>query len=158
MITNCSPVLLVNVSIIFNNPICWKEDNMLKLTTILNINQNDAEKYKIHFAIGDKANNRTEALDAFRNNAFKEWQESQTKKNFKRENIISLIYYKENKWLFAGVYKSNVCKKKGDRYIYNTGLLKVQEDLIGKIVIHYKKTFRQSYPLLETCMDDLIVG
>lgn len=131
---------------------------MLTLTTILGIDAGELIKYKIHFAIGDKSNNKIEPLIAFRNGTFKEWQESQNKKNFEREYIISLIYYKAHQWLFGGVYKSNGCKRKGQKYFYDTTLIENQKDLIGRVIIKYKKLFRQSYPLLETCFAELIVG
>jgi hypothetical protein len=124
---------------------------MITLTKLLGIDEKDIDQYKIHFAIGDKSNNRTEPLTAYRNNTFKEWQERQSKKNFERTYILSLIYYKTDQWLFGGVYKSKGCHKKGDKYYYDTELLDIQQDLIGRVIVEYKKSFRQSYPLLETC-------
>jgi hypothetical protein len=131
---------------------------MITLNTILGIDEKTVDKYKIHFAIGDKANNRAEPLSAYRNNTFKEWQERQSKKNFERDFIISLIYYKTDQWLFGGVYKSNGCTLREGKYYYDTELLDIHQDLIGRVVLIYKKPFRQSYPLLKTCYADLVIA
>lgn len=127
---------------------------MIKLGSLLGIEVNDYTKYKIHFAFGDETN----PLIAFQKNIFKEWQESQNKKNFEREFIISLIYYKNNKWLFAGVYKSNGCQRIGEKYFYDTELMNIQNDMIGRIIIDFTKGFRQSYPNGENYIDLLYVS
>lgn len=46
---------------------------MITLNTILGIDEKAIDKYKIHFAIGNKSNNRDKPLSAYRNNTFKEW-------------------------------------------------------------------------------------
>lgn len=131
---------------------------MLKLSTVLNIDQSEFKQYKIHFAIGDKSNNKTEPLIEFFDNTFKEWQESQNQRNFERNFIISLIYYKEGKWLFAGIYKNNGCVKRENKYYYKTELVDNQVDLVGRIIVEYKKKYRQSYVLGENYIDDMIVS
>ncbi len=131
---------------------------MITLNTILGIDEKAIDKYKIHFAIGYKSNNRDEPLNAYRNNTFKEWQECQSKKNFELPYIISLIYFRTDQWLFGGVYKSNGCNFRDGNYYYDTELLDIQQDLIGRIVLSYKKPFRQSYPLLKTCYTNLVVA
>lgn len=128
---------------------------MLYLSTVLDIDKNDYDKYKIHFAIGSEQNYKLEPLDKFKKGKFKEWQEYQSRHNFERDFIISLIYYEKNKWLFAGVYKSNDCietdennRAYNNKYRYDTELTKVQEDFIGRVIIRYDKSkdnCRQSY-------------
>lgn len=47
--------------------------------------------------------------------------------------------------------------KEADRelYKYNTRLTDIGAEFIGKLVVGFKKDFRQSYPNLETCLDNL---
>jgi hypothetical protein len=141
---------------------------MLYLSKILDIKQNDYSNYKIHFAMGSKQSDRFEPLDKFKKGEFKEWQEYQNKHNFERDYIVSLIYYKKDKWLFAGVYKSTGYietdesnRVYNNKYKYDTELIRVQEDLIGKIIIKYdkaKENCRQPYVNGENYFDKLKVS
>jgi hypothetical protein len=85
-------------------------------------------------------------------------QERQSKKNFEREFIVSFIYYDEDEWLFAGIYRSLDCKLVNEYYEYDTELLNINTDLIGRLIIRFEKTFRQSYPYLENCIDQFSIS
>lgn len=99
---------------------------------------------KVHLAISNR--NRYEPLYAFINNEFKTWQEYQTKQNFNKRFILSLIYYRPNDWLYAGVHENLGSKKISDRHFdYETNLLDIQKDLIGRLIITFPKKFRASY-------------
>lgn len=117
---------------------------------ILQIKSEIIENSKIHFAIGSDPKNRLEPLYSFYRDEFKDWQENQRNKNFEKDYIFSLIFYKKDEWVFAGVYKKlNVVKLKSNRYKYETELLNIGNDVIGKMVIKFKKKFRNSYTYLE---------
>ena len=88
-------------------------------------------------------------MHAFFKDEFQDWQEWQSKKNFERDFIISFIQYDNNEWLFSGVYKSIGSTWKEDHYEYETELLDIGEDLIGRLVIQFEKDFRNSYVYLE---------
>ena len=111
--------------------------------------------YKLHLATGPKSN---DPLIAFLQDNFKEWQEKQTKRNFEREFIISFISYDENEWLFAGIYRRLKCELVNEYYEYNTELLEINIDLIGRLIIRFEKTFRQSYPYLENCINNFSIS
>lgn len=128
---------------------------MITFLNIFPLLKENIINYKVHFAFGEKDN---DPLLAFFQGTFKEWQESQTKKNFERDYIISFIAYDIDEWLFAGVYKSLECEWKNERYIYTTELLDINTELIGRLIIGYKKTFRQSYPYLENCINDFKIS
>lgn len=128
---------------------------MLKLLDIIPIEE-DLSKYKIHFAIGVK--DRKEPLYELYKKNFKLWQERQTKKNFERNYILSLVYYNPHEWIFGGIFERKGVKRVGDRYRYDTELLDIQKDLIGRLIIHYEKNYRQSYPNLERWHKELIVS
>lgn len=106
----------------------------------------EINKFKVHFATGRKDNN---PLNFFFRDDFKNWQEWQNQKNFEREYILSFIYYAPDQWLFAGIYKSLSCKYVEDHYQYETKLLEIGADLIGRLIIQFKKGFRASYLRLE---------
>jgi hypothetical protein len=115
------------------------------------------DDYKLHFAIGGKDRDNDAPLKAFVRNEFKEGegQEDQQQENFKRKYIFSLIYYRKNEWMFAGIYEVISHEKIKDRVKYDTKLLDVYEDLIGRLIIAYNKEFRNSYPYLEKVYKDL---
>jgi hypothetical protein len=112
------------------------------------------ENIKMHCAIGSVV--KLTPLYEFSKGKFKEWQDSQNKKNFERDYILSLIYYKKNEWLFAGIYKSiDVKETKNGTFVYKTELLHICEDIIGRLIISFEKDFRASYLKLENFIDDL---
>ncbi|MFH5880893.1 GIY-YIG nuclease family protein [Liberiplasma polymorphum] len=124
---------------------------MISLTNILGIRDSDIKSYKVHFAIGKKHN----PMDEYLLGKFKEYQEIQTRPNFKRKYIISLIYSSKSVWMFAGVYEvlgTPTSDNNSNEYKYATKLIDVQTDLIGRLYFKYDKAFRQSYPNLETIL------
>ncbi|MBN2519799.1 MAG: GIY-YIG nuclease family protein [Bacteroidales bacterium] len=110
---------------------------------------------KVHCAHGSK--NRYDALLRFTEGTFKEWQEEQNNKNFERDYILSIIYYKENEWLFAGIYKRIDVNERDGKYYYNTELTDIRKDLIGRLIIHFKKEFRNTYLKLENHINSFCV-
>ncbi|SMC22211.1 hypothetical protein SAMN02745134_01590 [Clostridium acidisoli DSM 12555] len=68
----------------------------MKLNEILNINELDYKKYKIHLACGGDPKDRLEAYRKYKNGKFKEWQEGQNAHNFQRDYIISLIFIEKD--------------------------------------------------------------
>lgn len=131
---------------------------MIRLLDVLGITENQIPDYKVHFATGES--DKLKPYKKFLIGAFKEWQERQTNKNFWRKYILSLIYYDKNKWLFGGVYEvvspEPELIKEVDRSLwkYETELVNRQTDLIGRIIVGYKKEFRASYPCLELTSPD----
>ena len=122
---------------------------MIKLVDFLNIKDCDLNNYKIHFAIGTK--DKLEPYQTFLIGDFDEWQSIQTNKNFNLDYVVSLVYYKKDVWMFAGVFKINgeprEIEYKGKRHWkYDLEKTGVQSDMIGKCFFEYKKEFRASYP------------
>lgn len=122
---------------------------MLKLVDLLGIKKENYSDYKIHFAIGSKR--KDEPKNEFILGTFEEWQQIQTKKNFNRKYVISLIWVEENKWMFAGVYEVNGEPIKDcNLYKYDLKITGNKKDLVGRVIIAFKKEFRNSYPYLES--------
>jgi hypothetical protein len=117
---------------------------MLMLLDVLRIQGVSLEhyKYKIHLATGEK----WLPLDAFLDGRFKEWQEQQNNENFKCKYVLSLIHLEDDKWLYAGIYKVlGVKKGVKQAYLYKTELIPDTDDLIGRIVVRYRREYRASY-------------
>jgi hypothetical protein len=130
---------------------------MLKMTELFPELLSELSAYKVHMASSPQAENNP--LHAFFRGEFKQWQERQTKKNFERPYILSLIYYRATDWLYAGIYKSksSVCVN-NNHYQYDTELTDIKKDLIGKLVISFDKNFRASYLLLEKHYQELYLS
>jgi hypothetical protein len=130
--------------------------NMINLISLLDNCGICLTDYKIHFA----TENNTSPLDAYFRGVFKEWQEEQNGPNFKCKIVIGLIQLnKIDQWLYAGSYKVlGVTKGTKPKYLYQTELIPGQADLIGRIIVKYKKNYRNSYILAKTCSHSLEVS
>ena len=92
---------------------------------------------------------------------FEKWQSWQSKKNFERKYIISLLQLPgDNKWLFAGgfVSEGNKYIKDEKNYKYKTTEVNQFASLAGKLVISFKRSGRQSYLNAENWASDLLVN
>jgi len=127
-----------------------------KILQLLDFSKEMVNKTKIHFAIG--LPDRYDALYRFYDNTFKDWQEFQNKKNFERDYIFSLIYYKKDEWLFAGIYKRLGLKRLSKKYKYETELLDIGKDFIGRLIIKFEKKFRYCYVNMETYVEEFTIS
>jgi hypothetical protein len=133
----------------------------LKLIQLLRLAGIDLNDYKIHCAIDTSRNNRP--LDDFFAGKFKNYQEIQTKKNFNKPLILSLIHLNGDDWLFAGIWKvlgiENKKYREGNKYYfkYKTKELSSLEHLTGRAIINFKKNFRASYLIGKKYEDVLFI-
>ena len=115
-----------------------------------------AVEVKIHLACN---NSKEEPLDVYLDGAFEEWQRSQTRKNFERRYVLSLIAMKQpHAWLFGGLHQSGPSKPFKERYRHYP-LIELDEtkELNGRLVIHFKRHGRQSYLNMENWIENLAV-
>jgi hypothetical protein len=113
---------------------------------------------KVHLASHSSVD---DPLDAFFEGKFEDWQALQTKKNFERAHIVSLIQMPErHRWLFAGCYDSHGCSRpKGSRhFIYKTTPRPQTHSLVGRLIARFERTGRQSYLVGENWVDALEVA
>ncbi len=113
---------------------------------------------KIHLASKSPVD---DPLDAFFEGKFDGWQALQNQKNFERPHVVALIAMREkHKWLFAGCYDSHGCTKPaGSRhYIYKTTPRPGANELVGRLVVHFERTGRQSYLIAERWLEHLGVS
>ena len=130
-------------------------------TPLKNILQLDNyTNYKLHFATGEK--DKKEALTALQNGTFDEFQNQQSKLNFSRKYILSLVYIAEGTWVFAGIYESLGHEIHPTdtqyKYRYKTMLTEQYQEYIGKLIVKYDKNFRQSYPYLENHIEGIVIS
>lgn len=117
----------------------------------------DPTKCKVHFACYNGIEDPYE--DVFLLGKWKEWQEGQTKKNFTRSLIVSLIQLRpRNLWMFAGVYKCNgIARESEALYHYSTDEIIDYSSIVGRAVVDYDKTFRNSYPYGESIANEAMI-
>lgn len=115
----------------------------------------DEKSVKIHFA----SNQGSDPLLAFYEGRFKAWQEEQTQRNFSRPYVLGLIQLEDKaSWLYAGLYQVlGVEAGAHTAWQYETVLVPGQDELAGRVVVRYAKSFRNSYPAFETCGESLRV-
>lgn len=132
----------------------------MKVKVVLPFLKENESDFKVHCGRGSTDTFLPLRLFLQDQSKFKIWQEEQTQKNFQRKYILSLIYWHKDEWIFAGIYESISVKETPNgpsKYRYETKLLDVGIDLIGKMIIGFKKDFRASYLCLENYIDDLEV-
>lgn len=116
-----------------------------------------AEDCKIHLAVN---NGQQDPLDLFLAGDFEVWQCEQTKKNFERGYVLSLIQLPaREQWLFAGCYRVIGCEA-GDEaapFRYQTEIVEGLEELTGRLVVRFRREGRQSYLNAERWVDGLLV-
>jgi len=116
------------------------------------------ERAKIHLATWDGEKN---PLDVYLAGEFEEWQRWQTRRNFKRSFIISLIALRAaNRWLYAGVYTSGGCEWRAERNLYYYKLLERPScsEFNGRLVATFRRPGRQSYLDADKWVDHLHIG
>ena len=126
----------------------------MKLKDLIPFLEENKREIKIHCAKGRK--NNYEPQKKFFNGQFKEWQEHQNKNNFTKKYILSLIYWGQDEWLFAGVYEKISVRRNGkNEFFYETKISDIAAELVGRLIVGYKRGFRNSYPHLATCIDNI---
>jgi hypothetical protein len=120
---------------------------MIRLIDLLKAQGIELRHYKIHLATSSSSS----PLDAYLEGTFKEWQERQNAKNFECEMVIALIQRGGDRWLFGGVYRILGVEKGATLpFQYKTELIPGQEDLLGRVVVRFRRQFRASYVWGET--------
>lgn len=116
----------------------------------------EPEATKIHLATW---NGIDQPLDVYLAGDFDEWQRWQTKRNFERAFVLSLIALPEaGQWLFAGVHRSGAVKPEQDLLYYPLVEDERCRELNGRMVVSFSRTGRQSYLLGENWADQLDVS
>lgn len=113
---------------------------------------------KIHLATWNGQNN---PLDVYLAGEFDEWQRWQTRRNFERPFVISLIAIRGgNRWLFAGVHTAHghEWKEAHDLFRYDLRERPTCLELNGRLVARFVRPGRQSYLNAEKWADHMTVS
>lgn len=125
----------------------------------------DLQNYKVHLATKGKDSYSSPPLHAFFDGVdmFRDWQEVQTKRNFKRPVVLALIDLGGDRWLFGGAYRvtGEVIQFEDQygrmRWRYPTELIPGQDEFVGRLVIHFDRKARWPYRNGENIQDKLWV-
>ena len=113
---------------------------------------------KLHMAVW---NGEEHPLDVFIAGDFEEWQRWQSKRNFERRYVASLISMPGmDNWLFGGLYERIGVEYKEDANYYYYDLKQVQDcaELSGRLVVKFGRKFRQSYLLADRWSESILVS
>jgi hypothetical protein len=122
------------------------------------------DEAKIHLATW---NGHENPLDVYFSGKFPEWQQWQTRKNFEKRLVISLIALPTpNKWLFCGAYTVAGYKEKKNTkfspdisyYYYQLNEIPSCAQMNGRLVAHFERAGRQSYLLAENWVDKILLS
>jgi hypothetical protein len=117
------------------------------------------DRAKIHLATW---NGKEDPLDEYRAGRFDEWQRRQTKRNFERPYVISLISLPGlNRWLYAGVHSSDGYEQREDskyKYYYRLQELHSCAEFNGRLVVIFARQGRNAYRKADELADQLIIG
>lgn len=130
---------------------------LFQLLSLLDANVTP-DQAKVHLA---GWNGTDHPLDVYLAGKFEEWQRWQSKRNFGRKYVVSLIATeKPHRWLFAGVHVSGEPEPKngGVEYRYPLEELASCTELNGRLIVAFERSGRQSYLDAENWADGLDVA
>lgn len=132
--------------------------NELKVFDLLGLLQPrlDPHEVKIHFAM---YNGEEDPIDVYLGGRFDEWQRWQSKLNFERPYVLSLIETSQKHvWMFAGLHKSaKTTGLKDGQYYYPLVEDPSCSSLKGRLFVRFEKNFRQCYPYAENYASEIVV-
>lgn len=101
---------------------------------------------KVHLA---SFNGHDDPMNVYLAGEFEGWQSWQTKRNFERQFVVSLIQMEHKKrWLYVGAYESHGSSAKPDPkdgVVYDLRALPSSMDLDGRVVATFERPGRQPY-------------
>jgi hypothetical protein len=116
------------------------------------------QRTKIHLATWNGQDN---PLDVYLAGGFDEWQRWQTRRNFERAFVVSLISLPGvNRWLFAGVHTSHghEWKEAHNCFRYDLREHLACSEMNGRMVASFARPGRQSYLDAENWADQVLLG
>jgi hypothetical protein len=132
----------------------------MKLFELLFLKNKDVlpQSSKVHLAVWNGEDN---PLDVYLSGEFEDWQSWQSKKNFERNHIVSLIQLSgTDRWLFVGSYNSIESKyiEEHNCFQYSTSEIDSLNELAGRLIVSFKRSGRASYLLAENWSENMFVS
>lgn len=118
----------------------------------------DPERAKLHLASHNSVDN---PLDVYFNGDFEEWQSWQSRRNFERDYVISLIALPSSEqWLFVGVFQSlgSEWLEQHNGYQYQLVALDEYDELVGRAVVSFARPGRQPYLNADSWSHQLLIS
>lgn len=117
------------------------------------------ESSKLHLATWNGSEN---PLDVFFAGEFERWQSWQSKKNFERPHVVSLIRLPgRDRWLLAGCYRSLdrtwVESPEPAHWVYETEEVEGARPIAGRLVVRFRRSGRAAYLDADRWASDLVV-
>ena len=115
-------------------------------------------KCKIHLATW---NGTDDPLEVYRAGQFNEWQRRQSKRNFERPFVLSLIAMQATgQWLFAGVHRSGEPTWDEQNHWFHYPLVEIEacSPINGRLVAEFSRPGRQSYLRAERWSEGITVA
>ena len=114
------------------------------------------EETKVHLA---GWNGAEDPLQVYLAGGFDEWQSVQSRRNFERPFVLSLIQLSErNQWLYVGMFdSSSIIETPGQPFKYGLGRREACDEFQGRLVVTFPRPGRQSYLYGETCSASMLV-
>lgn len=113
---------------------------------------------KIHLA---SYNGRERPMDVFIAGNFDKWQTWQSRRNFGRRLVVSLIEAGKDRWLYAGLFKVRAVKAVAEptpHYVYDLQRIAAADEYAGRLYVKSAYKERMRYVLGETLKDDLEIA
>lgn len=115
----------------------------------------EPSRCKVHLA---GWNGHDNPLDVYFRGEFDAWQSWQSRRNFEREYVVSLIQLAEpSQWLYVGSYSQKSSKECEDHIDYQLEPLANIQSLAGRAVCHFRRPSRNSYLLGETVAPSCVI-
>lgn len=112
---------------------------------------------KVHLA---SWNGVEDPFRVFLEGRFDEWQSWQTRKNFERDYVVSLIQLAErDRWLFVGTYASSGSEwhEEQKSHCYKLEPLPNYAEIAGRMVVNFTRPGRQPYLNADSCVSQMRV-
>ena len=115
------------------------------------------ERTKLHLA---SWNGEQDPLDEFLGGRFDEWQAWQTRRNFSRPLVVSVIALPEaDKWVYAGAFNVLGVQRHSESLVrYNMTVRSSSDEMKGRLIVRFRRTGRQSYLFAENVASMLLVS